>query len=72
MAGLYIGLTNRNPTVVTPVPGTNFGNCSYYVGPAGAGERVEIDCVGYGRYLVVYRSDGWLTICEAEVYIGEL
>ena len=73
MNHFVVGLSNSSSV---PVRG-NYALCGYYPGPAANGAHLSLNCnpgTASGRYVIVQQSvngDGYLTICEIEIYVEQ-
>lgn len=68
-----VGLTNSS---TVPIRGS-YALCGQYPGPTPDGAYLSLSCdplTASGRYVIVQQSstgDGYLTICEIEIYAGQ-
>jgi len=75
MDNFVVGLNN---STADPFRG-HYAVCGQYPGPAANGAYLNLQChprTASGRFLIVQQSieqdDGYLTICEIEIYAGEV
>ena len=75
MDNFVVGLSNSS---AVPVRGY-YAICGQYPGPAADGANLSLQCdpgTAPGRYVIVQPSisgnDGGLTICEIEIYAGQV
>ena len=71
----YVGVTDINPSEVTPTPG-DYNICYLYSGASSSGDVMTLTCLpdASGRYLIIQipGNNEYLLSCEIEVYgIGE-
>jgi|SRR6218665_1905489 len=74
MDNFVVGLSNSS---AVPVRGY-YVLCGQYPGPAANGANLSLQCnprTASGRYVIVQQAingDGYLTICEIEIYSGQV
>ena len=74
MNNFVVGLSNSS---AVPVRG-NYALCGQYPGPAAKGAHLSLQCDPFtpsGRYVIVQQSingDGYLTMCEIEIYVEQM